>query len=80
MGLTVENQVDTKQYFCLSKIDPEQMKAHGINLSIRQLKEIARKAPEYARVPTGDGSDPKRQTMTKIYKYEDFRGVKYVQS
>ena len=50
MGLTVENQVDTKQYFCLSKIDPEQMK------------------------------DPKRQTMTKIYKYEDFRGVKYVQS
>lgn len=80
MGLTVENQVDTKQYFCLSKIDPKQMKAHGINLSMRQLKEIARKSPECTRILTGDASDPKRQTMTKIYKYEDFRGAKYVQS
>ena len=80
MGLTVEKQVDMKQFFCLSKIDPEQMKAHGINLSMRQLREIARKSPEFDRIPTGDGSDPKRQAMTKIYKYEDFRGAKYVQS
>lgn len=72
-GLSVFNQCDTKQYFSISTINPERMKFYGLNMSIRQLQEKARKSSNYLQIPTGKRDDEKHQRMTKIYRYADFK-------
>lgn len=72
MGLSVWNQVDTKQYFSISTIDKKQMKEHGIEMTIAQLQEIARRTDPYAKVMTGSSRCLGQHRMTKIYRYKDF--------
>ena len=72
MGRSVASECDSKQCFSLSTIDKERMQAVGLNMTIKELQEQARKTLPFAEVPTGSASKPGRCRMTKIYRYSDF--------
>ncbi len=75
MGLSVSNQVDEKNYFSLSHINPEFMKDHGLTISANKLRQIARRSPNYFIIYTGQSKMLNCQRRTKIFKYEDFKGA-----
>lgn len=76
MGISVFNQVDSNKYFSISNIDKEKMKKYGLNMSIKQLRDKARKTVPYMEVHTGQSDDKGYRRKTKIYRYEDFKAVK----
>lgn len=76
-GLSVYSQVDRTQFFSISTIDPEQMKKHGLNMSISQLKTLARNHPWAKEIRTGSSTNERRQCWTKIYRYDDFKNFNY---
>ncbi len=76
MGLTVKNQINTKKYFSISTIDEKSMREAGVLLSVQELKERARNHPPWTTIMTGNPNDTNRQRETKIYRYEDFVGLK----
>ncbi len=71
-GMSLKNQVNMDKYFSISTIDPERMKAYGINLTPVELRERARHSPYFKLIPTGS-TTPGKFRMTKIYRYEDFK-------
>lgn len=73
MGLSVYNQVDSKQYFSLSTINKARMEEYGLTISINELRNLARSRPPYAEIYTGNSKDLKFQRRTKIYRYIDFK-------
>lgn len=73
MGLSVQNQVDKKQYFSLSTIDKARMNEYGLTISMNELRKQARLRPPFAEIYTGNSKDLKFQRRTKIYRYEDFK-------
>lgn len=76
MGLSIFNQIDTRKYFSLSTINPDEMKRHNITISPAQLKEQARTRIPAGVVPTGSIKDPSKQRLTKFWRYDDFSEVK----
>lgn len=72
MGLSVFNQVDSKEYFCISSIDKNILCQKGIPLSVNEFKEIVRKSPPFTTITTGSDMIDGRQRRTNIYKYDDF--------
>lgn len=78
MGMTVANQCDSKQYFSLSTIDKNRLKELGIPLTVKQLRDKARRTDPFNTLYTGDSSFQGRQRKTKIWRYEDFKEQKEV--
>ena len=76
MGLSVKNQLATGKYFCLSHIDKDAMDKFNIQMSKALFRELARRTPAYMVLPTGSADGSGRRRMTKIYRYEDFAGMK----
>lgn len=72
MGMTVFSQVDPKQYFSISKIDKKAMVENGLKMTVKELREKARKSPYVAEVLTGHPTDEKLRMKVKIYRYADF--------
>lgn len=73
MGLSVSNQVDEKNYFSLSRINPEYMREHGLTISVSKLRQIARTSPQYFIIYTGQSKMLNCQRRTKIFRYDDFK-------
>ena len=73
MGLSVINQINTKNFFSLSTISKERMAEHGLTMSVEELKEKARRTVPHCEILTGRPSVPERQRLTKIWRYEDFK-------
>ncbi len=74
MGLSVWNQVDNDKYFSLSTIDKKVMQKHGLNMTIKALRDLARKTPPHAEIYTGQSKLIGWRKATKIWRYEDFKG------
>ena len=72
MGLSVANQVDEKQYFSLSSISKNRMRELGFKITMKELKEKARKAPPIAVIYTGDVHIKSKRKQVNIWRYEDF--------
>lgn len=72
MGLSVFSQCDTRKYFSISTIKKSQMEKYGINMSVENLKNLARKSLPYAEIHTGQSKAIGFRRITKIYRYEDF--------
>ena len=72
MGLTVCNQVNEKVYFSISTISKEAMKEAGLTMTMRELKELARKRAPCFTIITGASHAIGNCRQTKIYKYADF--------
>lgn len=77
MGYSLKTQCDSKQYFSISRIDPECMKEYGINLSPRELANLARHSVPFNTIETGQSSPNGFRRETKIYRYADFVEVKH---
>lgn len=75
MGMSVLSQVDSDKYFSLSTIDRKKMAKNGLNMTIKQLRELARKSPPYTEILTGQSRDMGYRQKTKIYRYEDFKNM-----
>lgn len=73
MGLSVINQINTKNFFSLSTISKERMAEHGLSMSVKELQEKARKSKPHCEILTGRPDVPGRQRLTKIWRYDDFR-------
>ena len=71
MGMSVSSQCDTKQYFSISRIDPKMMEEHGLNMTIKELRNLARSRVPFNTIPTGQSDGHIK--MTKIYRYQDFK-------
>lgn len=67
MGLSVFNQVNSKEYFCISSIDKNILYQKGIPLSVSEFKEIVRKSPPFTTIITGSDMIDGRQRRTNIY-------------
>lgn len=76
MKNSVRDQCDPNQFFSLSTIDKEVMAKVGLNMTVKELKERARKANWFTEIPTGDFNVPGRVRNTKIYRYVDFLEAK----
>lgn len=72
MGLSVFSQCDTKKYFSISTIEKSKMEQYGINMSVENLKKLARNSLPYAEIHTGQSKAIGYRRITKIYRYEDF--------
>lgn len=72
MGLSVRSQCDEKQYFSISRIDKEQMKLAGLDMTVTELREKARGTVPFAEIITGDVNYSGKCRRTKIYRYADF--------
>lgn len=72
LGYSVSNQLDTSRYFSISRIDKKCMAKYGINLTITNFKELAKRSPPYTKIMTGNATVPGQQKMINIYRYEDF--------
>lgn len=73
MALKFENQCNTDECFCLSKIDRQKMKNHGLQMSVKQLQTLARKSKPYKRIWTGSCYYDDRVRSTNVYRYDDFK-------
>lgn len=72
MGASVKNQVDSKKYFSISTIEKEKLKEYGITMTIKDLKNLAKKRPCYTEILTGDSETHGHMRKVKIYRYSDF--------
>ncbi len=72
MGMSVWSEVDTNKYFSISTIDKAKMAKYGINMSIKQLRDLARETAPFTVILTGQSDDKGYRRRTKIYRYEDF--------
>ena len=79
MGLSVVSQCNVRDYFSLSTINKDCMAAHGLNMTIKDLREMARKTSPYMMLITGEDYVSGHRRKTNIYRYEDFKGVKHGQ-
>lgn len=77
MGMSVFSEVDTNKYFSISTIDKAKMQKHGLNMSIKQLRELALKSVPAAEIWTGQSKAIGMRRKTKIYAYEAFKGVSW---
>jgi hypothetical protein len=61
----------TANHFCISHINAEFLKAHNINLTVKEFKALVKKSRWEFLAPTGS---PKRErwTMTKVYNIQNF--------
>ena len=75
MGESVSNQVNTDRYFSISTISLEKMKQAGLNMTVAELREKARKSANYQIIFTGESRAFGHRKKTKIYKYEDFKEI-----
>lgn len=76
MGRSVWSEVDTNKYFSISTIDKTKMAKYGINMSIKQLRDLARETAPFTEILTGQSKAMGYRRRTKIYRYEDFIGGK----
>ena len=76
MGISVFNECDTRKYFSISTIDKKQMQRNGLNMTIKELQERAKKTVPYAEILTGQSKVLGFRRRTKIYRYEDFKESK----
>ena len=72
MGLCVTDYYSRSEYFCLSSIDKRTMLKHGINLSIEELKQLAKNSKPFDRVLTGSRKVIGNHRKTNVYRYIDF--------
>lgn len=72
MGLSVYNQCDSRHYFSLSTISKEAMRQAGLTMTIKELKEMARKTNPSMVLITGETHARGQRRQTNVYKYEDF--------
>lgn len=73
MGLSVFNQVDTTKYFSLSTINEERMKEYGLQMTVTELKQLAKQRVPAVEILTGDSLISSHQRITKCWRYEDFK-------
>ena len=74
-GLSFKDQVNTKEYFSLSNIDLGMMKEHGLTMTAKALRELARRTPPAGEVFTGNGAFPQQQKLVKFWRYDYFKNV-----
>ena len=72
MGLAVCNQVNEKVYFSISTISKEAMRENGLTMTMKELKEMARKRAPCFTIITGESHSRGQCRQTNIYKYTDF--------
>ena len=72
MGDSVYSQCDSKKYFSVSTISRAVMKEKGLTMTIKELKEMARKSPPFMLIYTGERYAGGQRRQTKVYRYEDF--------
>ena len=73
MGLSLATQCNLKLYFSLSTINKDLIKEYGLNMTVKQLREKARKTAPFQVLYTGDDKFQGRQRKTYIWRYEDFK-------
>ncbi len=76
MGYSVFGQVDSNKYFSLSTITREKMAINGLNMTIKQLRELARKRPYFTQILVGQSRENGYMQKVKIWRYEDFKNLK----
>ncbi len=76
MGCSVFGQVDSNKYFSLSTITREKMALNGLNMTIKQLRELARKRPYFTQILVGQSRENGYMQKVKIWRYEDFKNLK----
>lgn len=74
-GLSFKDQVNTRDYFSLSHIDPEMMREHGLTMTAKALRELARKTLPAGEIFTGNSIYPKQQKLVKFWRYDDFKDI-----
>ncbi len=75
MGCSVFGQVDSNKYFSLSTTR-EKMALNGLNMTIKQLRELARKRPYFTQILVGQSRENGYMQKVKIWRYEDFKNLK----
>lgn len=76
MGFSVFGQVDSNKYFSLSTITREKMALNGLNMTIKQLRDLARKRPYFTQILTGQERKNGYMQKVKIWRYQDFKNEK----
>lgn len=73
MGMSVFSEVNSDKYFSISTITREKMDRNGLKMTVKQLRELARKRPPFTEILTGQSRENGYRQKTKIYRYEDFK-------
>ena len=76
MGISVYGELSQNEYFCISKIQKRIMLKHGLNMTIKELKELARNSKPCGWVLTGSRYAIGFHKKTSIYRYADFKDTK----
>ena len=71
-GWSVANQVDITKYFSLATISLKQMRAHGLTMTVNQLRELACTRVPALTIYTGKANSSKQRRQVNIWAYDDF--------
>lgn len=76
MGISVYGELSSNEYFCISQIKKSAMEKHGLNMTIKELRERARNSKPFGWVLTGSIYVIGYHKKTSIYRYADFKEQK----
>ena len=69
MGISVYGELSSNEYFCISQIKKSAMEKHGLNMTIKELRERARNSKPFGWVLTGSIYVIGYHKKTSIYRY-----------